>query len=128
MLAVLLPFLKKFWPYIVTAGLCFSTGCYAGYRFEIGAAEIAKLALATQLRSDAAAVADANAIAASDLAQADAKAYAVESQLAIKNAQAETWEATLTNQIEAQASLPGDDATDSPVLAATLDALAKGNQ
>jgi hypothetical protein len=127
MFTVLFPFLKKCWPYVAAAGVFFSAGSYVGYRLELGAVEVQKLALATQQRNDAAAIAAANAIAASELAQADAKANAVEAQLAAANAQAGTQDTTLTAQIAAQATQPGQDAADSPVLAATLDELAKGN-
>lgn len=127
MLIVLLSFLKRFWPYLVTAGVCFLSGGYAGYRFEIGAVQVQKLALATQQKDDAAAIAAANVIAASELAQADANANAAEARLALANAQAGVQETTLTAQIAAQATQPGKDAPDSPVLAATLDDLAKGN-
>jgi len=126
MLAVLLPVLRKFGPYIVVAGLCFAGGCYAGDRFEHGAAEAAQLALVTQQKNDAAAVADANAVAAADLAQAAARANTAEAKLALENARAGSWETTLTSQIAAQAALPGKDAPDAPVLATTLDVIAKG--
>jgi hypothetical protein len=127
MLVVLLPFLKRFWPYLVSAGLCFSAGGYAGYRFELGAVDVQKLALATQQKDDAVAIAAANAAAASELAQSAANANAAEARLAVVKAQAGLRETTLTAQIAAQAAQPGQDAPDAPVLAATLDDLAKGN-
>lgn len=127
MLIVLLPFLKKFWPYMALAGCCFSAGSYAGYRFELGSVEVQKLALVTQQKNDATALAAENAIAASELVQADAKANSAEAQLAAANAQAGAEETTLTAQITAQATQPGQDAADSPVLAITLDDLAKAN-
>lgn len=127
MLVVFLLFLRRFWPYLVTAALCVFAGGCLGYRFELGAVEAQKLALATQQKDDAAAIAAANAIAASELAQADANANAAEARLASANAQSGAQETTLTAQIAAQAAQPGQDAPDSPVLAATLDDLAKGN-
>jgi multidrug resistance efflux pump len=90
--------------------------------------QVEKLALATQQKDDAAAIAAANAIAASELAQADAAANAAEARMAAAREQAGVQETTLTAQISAQAAQPGQDAPDSPVLAATLDDLAKGNQ
>jgi hypothetical protein len=127
MLVVLLPFLRRFWPYLALAGACFFAGGCAGYRIELGAVQVQKLALATQQKDDAAAIAAANAIAASELAQADATANAAAARLASANAAAGAQEAMLTAQIAAQAAQPGQDAPDSPVLAATLDDLAKGN-
>lgn len=127
MLAALLPFLKKLWPYVVGAGICCWAGCYAGYHFESGAVQAGKLALAAQQKNDATAIADANAIAASDLAQADARANAAQAALAAKIAESGAWETTLTTEIGAQAAMPGKDAADAPVLSATLDAIAKGN-
>jgi multidrug resistance efflux pump len=124
---VLLPLLRRFWLYLLIAGVCFFVGGYAGYRFEVGAVQVQKLALATQQKDDAAAIAAANAIAASELAQAEANANAAEARLASANAQAGVREATLTGQIDARAAQPGQDAPDSPVLAAALDDLAKAN-
>lgn len=125
---VLLPILKRFWPYLITAVVGFFAGGYAGYHLEVGAVQVEKLALATQQKDDAAAIAAANAIAASELAQADAAANAAEARMAAAREQAGVQETTLTAQISAQAAQPGQDAPDSPVLAATLDDLAKGNQ
>jgi hypothetical protein len=127
MLIALLPLLKRYLPYLLAAGVCFLSGSYTGYRFEVGAVEVQKLALATQQKDDAAAIAAANAAAASELAQADANANAAEARLASTNAQAGARETTLAAQIYAQAAQPGQDAPDSPVLAITLDDLAKEN-
>ncbi len=126
MLAVLLPVLKKLGPYIVAIGLCFSAGVYAGYHVENRAVEAAKLALLTQQRNDADAVAKANAVAVSELKQAGAKANTAQLQLAAGSAAAGSWETTLTTEIGMQAALPGNDARDAPVLSATLDEIAKG--
>ena len=125
MLVVLLPFLRRFWPYLLTAGVSFFSGGYAGYRFELGAVDVQKYALATQQKDDAAAIATANAIAASQLAQANSSANVAEARLASMNAQAGVQETSLAAQIVVQAAQPGQDAPDSPVLAAALDALSK---
>jgi hypothetical protein len=127
MLLILLPFLRRFWPYLITAGAGFFAGGYVGYRFEMSAVQVEKLALATQQKDDAAAIAAANAMAASELAQADASANAAEARLASTNVQAGAQEATLAARIAAQAAQPGQDAPDARVLAAALDDLAKGN-
>ncbi len=127
MFVVLMPILKRIWPYLVAAVLCFSAGCYTGRKFEIGAADAEKLALAAQQKNDLLAAASADAVAASDLAQADAKANTAEAQLAAKNTQAGAWETALSSQIVAQAAHAGNDAPDAPVLASAFDALAKGN-
>lgn len=125
MLLVLLPLLRRFWPFLVIAGVGFFAGGCIGYRFEFAAVEVQKLALATQQKDDAAAIATANAVVASELAQADANAKTAEARLASAKALAGVEEATLADQIAGQAAQPGQDAPDSPVLAATLDALAK---
>ncbi len=126
MLTILLPFLKKFLPYFAIAGSCFTGGCAAGYRFEIGVVDSAKLALETQQKNDAEAVAVANAAAASEIIATDAKANTAEAGLAAANARAGQWETALTSQIAVQTALPGKDAPDAPVLSAVLDEIVKG--
>jgi hypothetical protein len=126
MLMILLPFLKKFWPYIAVAGICFTGGCAAGYRFEIGAVDAAKLALVIQQKNDAEAVALANAAAASEIIATDAKANTAEAGLAAANARSGNWETALTTEIAVQTALPDKDAPDAPVLSAVLDKIAEG--
>jgi hypothetical protein len=128
MLTILLPFLRKLWPYVAIAGFCFTGGCAAGYRFEIGAVDAAKLALAIQQKNDVEAVAVENAAAASEIIARDAKANTAAAGFAAANAQAGQWQTVLTGQIAAQTALPGKDAPDAPVLSAALDEIMKGQR
>jgi hypothetical protein len=128
MFMVMMPFLEKFAPYFIAAALSFSAGGYAGYRFEFGYVEAAKLALATQQKNDATAAATANALAATYIAELERKDNAVERSFSSAVTKADLSAGVFGAQIASQAAEPGQDAPDAPVLSATLDEIAKGNQ
>jgi hypothetical protein len=123
MLAFLLPILSKVGPYLIAAMLFFSAGSYAGYRWELGAADAAKLALVTQQKNDAAALAQANAQAAAAMAMALDADNAAEAAIAASAKAGAAHDTALTTAIDAQATQPGQDGPVAPVLAKALESL-----
>jgi hypothetical protein len=121
---ILISLLAKLGPYAAAALIAFGGGVYVTHKFDLGAIDAAKLALAAQVQADDQAAAAANAKAEADLAAAKEQDDQAMSQLQIRLSAAQTAGADLRTQIAKQAGEPDQDAPLAPVLATTLDVLA----